>query len=403
MAILFSKRGIWFPPSFYGAAGFGVAYSLYLMPILRYDQGSALLHFLCLLVIASYLSSSVIFSSLYARSLTDKSRQGEIEQIDKAVPYVLHLVGFLGLALYIRDLLHELGSFSALVLVLLNSPHEIRQARVESIGTQLSYFGWLGIFITPFVKSRSKGLKTVAVVQVLLNLLYIDRTRPMWILFILGLVIFLESGDGRTWKSRAVLIKGILGISVFISLFFLIGSFVGKVGSGLADDREGGFTGLAYSLYFYITSSFGYFDQVLAQNPDPIGVAGRLLYPLYRVLESLSIAHGPPSQILEFKSAPYLTNVGTFLEPFYMEGGLLGVVLGIILYSFVFDIIGLVLLNSRRAFGIVAWANLCFCTGISFFVPKSVTTAFWLIFLFGAVSALLPQKRVEGRHVTSVL
>jgi hypothetical protein len=307
----------------------------------------------------------------------------------------MHLIGFVGIALYVDGLVNEFGSVAELTILLWISPYEIRAARLESLGTQLSYFGWIGIFLTPFVKTRALDLKVLGVVQLFANLLYIDRTRPIWILAVLALGVAYLAASKREWRTRDVLANGALAIGVFLTLFFSIGYVIGKAGGELTDG-EGGIIGLAYSLYLYATSSFAYLDQVLAHAPDDAGYLQRVLYPLYRISEMLSLSSRPPTQVLEFRATPYLTNVGTFLHPFYMDGGWVGIVLGIATYSFAFDLLGLLFMNSRKPFAIIAWANLCFCAAISFFVPKSVTTAFWLMTLLGMVSLLIRKPTLRA-------
>jgi len=120
----------------------------------------------------------------------------------------------------------------------------------------------------------------------------------------------------------------------------------------------------------------------------------RFLYPALKFLTRFGLSKEPPLQILDYYDIPFSTNVGSFLEPFYRDGGLLFVLCGIIIYSFGIDAIGLMLLNSRRPLAIYAWANLCFVTALSFFNPLSNFFPIWLFTGLGMMSIFL--KFVRG-------
>jgi hypothetical protein len=84
--------------------------------------------------------------------------------------------------------------------------------------------------------------------------------------------------------------------------------------------------------------------------------------------------------VLEFFSVPILTNVGTFLEPFYQDGGRLFLIFGILIHTLLFDRIALFLMKRISIFSVISIATLCFINFIAFFVPKVTSASSWFIF-----------------------
>src|SRR5439155_17556648 len=121
---------------------------------------------------------------------------------------------------------------------------------------------------------------------------------------------------------------------------------------------------------------------------------------------AVGIVPSPPSQINEYFSMPFTTNVGTFLEPFYRDGGFTFAFAAILVHSFGLDWLGLALLRSGRRLALFAWANLCFVTFISFFTPKITGFPTWL-FTGLAIAAILWRERYpalrSGRGIFTTL
>jgi hypothetical protein len=78
--------------------------------------------------------------------------------------------------------------------VLLSETHLVRGADFDLIGIYLSYCGWMAIPLTILkwkVHRRvSMRLGLLLAAQICGNLLFIDRTRPVWIAFVSILVLF---------------------------------------------------------------------------------------------------------------------------------------------------------------------------------------------------------------------
>ena len=74
-------------------------------------------------------------------------------------------------------------------------------------------------------------------------------------------------------------------------------------------------------------------------------------------------------------------------------GIVVGVGTGLLLHTFVFDRVGLWLMQRGGLLALFAWSNLCFVNGISFFTPKFNTFPVWLFTVCGVVGAFQWRRR----------
>jgi hypothetical protein len=185
------------------------------------------------------------------------------------------------------------------------------------------------------------------------------------------------------------LILGMTTVAVVLmTLFLVIAQWIGK---NVQDDRFGD-TALPYwaqGIYYYGTAGLAYFDHIFEGQSLAVGLPERTMAPLFKILSLVGVGPAPPPEVLPFHDVPFPTNVGTFLQPFYEDGGLLYLIVGVLLYSFGWNLVGLLLLRSGDALAIVMWANICFMTAIGFFVPKVGSTGTWVIAIVGFLSLLM--------------
>ena len=393
-------------PSFQGGLAWAFWLAMYEARLLAWDPAPPLANALYVLALAFYALSTVTWYSKYRawRDLNDaellydrKARRTAPEA--RLYLGILHALGFLGWALYTRDFAAALGGLPTFAQLLLGASWMIRrQAEVtSSVGTQLSYFGWIAIALTCYEYWRGRVSRlwlAVAALQFLANFLYIARTGPTTILFTTGMLALIAVPVAKT---KALALR-VVGLAVVLGIIFLvIASWTGKV----ALQGQYGATILplwAQNLYFYGTGSFGYFSH-LVDVQEPIAyVPERALYPALKALAAVGIVPSPPSQINEYFSMPFTTNVGTFLEPFYRDGGFTFAFAAILVHSFGLDWLGLALLRSGRRLALFAWANLCFVTFISFFTPKLTGFPTWLFTALAIAAGLL-----KGNHRRSTL
>ena len=292
------------------------------------------------------------------------------------------LVGLVGLYLYLISILSYLGDLNNIIYII--SSEDILLMRkisgeVSTIGVQLSYFSWISINLGVFFIIRSRyslPIKLTILAAVLLqifgNLLFIDRTRPMWIGIPLLVTYWYSRHHLSISLNKFILYLGIVPI-VF---FFLYTNITGKYAQ----------YGMVDNLFSYLTGGYGYIDTLLVEDSSKDMVLIRSGYWIAKILELLGFNFQIPDQILDFRYVPFLTNVGTFIEPIYSDGGLLFVLIFIPIIVVGLDKLALVMYRQSTYLGLFFWGNIVFCSLISFFVPKFNQMPIWLflaIALFG--------------------
>jgi oligosaccharide repeat unit polymerase len=291
-----------------------------------------------------------------------------------------------------------MGGYTIFIVNIMGSPYQIRwEAEItRSIGTQISYIGWIAIALTMLwihQKKITRWWMIPVLFQFTGNLFFIDRTRPIWILFTTILILFSIAQHITTAKIIKIAIATLAGAGVvFIALAIWIGKEVeqGSFGNTILPPNLQG-------IYVYGTSGFAYFDHIIKVEHNFYYTPDRIIYPLMQVTSKIGLTNPPPSQIIDFYEVPFSTNVGTFLEPFYRDGGLVLSIFGMMIYSFVFDGLALWYLNQRNIFADYAWTNICFASFICFFTPKMASVPLWLFCGLGlAMSFLLPRARRPG-------
>lgn len=388
-------------PSFWGACTWAVAYVAYHLRLLAWYPTSAFADAVFVCAGIFFVLSCILTRPYYDRASWAIIRQNESRSYQAlgaspiAFLLVLHLIGLVGVALYVRGLAIALAGWQGFVAALLYAPQYLRWANAESIGTQLSYFGWVGIGLTVWYLRRRelpRAFWTLVVVQLVANLFFVDRTRPTWIGFTAVLVAL--SVEVRVSRARAI--RAVLwSIALFLIAYFGIAALIGKVPTAGAYGRTS-LPLLLQPFYVYITAGFAYLNQILAQLSPEDFHSGRVLYPLWMFASRLGFGIAPPSQVNDEYWLPFPVNVGTFLEPWYRDGGVLLLCLGMLVQTVVTDFLALSLLRSQRPLAVFAWANLCFSSFIAFFTPKLVTFPIWLFVALGAGAIAIGALRRSG-------
>ena len=401
-------------PSFHGGVAWGGWLLMYHTRLIAWDPTALLADILFIVVLVCYAISTAVWYPRYHAWHERHDAEvidpiAERQQTDETHLYLgfLHAVGLVGWVIYTRAFAAALGGLPAFGQALLGASWMIRrQAEVTStVGLQLSYFGWMAIALTCYEYRRGRVGRlwlAIAGVQFAANFLYIARTAPITILYTSAVLALAAASFSRT-KFLTLKVVGVGAVGAI--LFILIATWVGKV----AVEGQYGATPLpvwSQSLYFYGTGSFAYFSHLVDAQETIAYIPERALYPALKLLAGLGITAPPPSQINEYFSMPFSTNVGTFLEPFYRDGGVLFACAAILVHSFGLDWLGLALLRSGRRLGLFAWANICFVTFISFFTPKLTGFPTWL-FTGLAVAAILwygksPRLRARPSFRTAV-
>jgi oligosaccharide repeat unit polymerase len=378
-----NKRVAWYLiPSSYGFCIWAVLLTLVNLTVVRVQLEAFALFFYVVICFAfSNFLNGRIFSKVDFASLSHETR---IKKIDENLFYLSAAIGFFGLFLYARDFGAELGGTAVFFYTFFESPLQIRglAQEVTSSGFQISYFSWIFIFYGAYFIFSGFFEKKYSILLVwillflafFLNLLFIDRTRPITIFVVSALtVIFLRLHKIRR-PSRLI-------------FFLLLSPFIIFLAQAIFTQKYDAEEGLFGNIVVYIFGGFGYLSALL-YDVSPQYELTRTFLPISKILESFGVIRNVPSQVLEFKDVPFPTNVGTFLEPMLSDGGAIFVVLLTPLLIFWIDYFALKTLASRTVLGVFLWANLVFLQMLSFFVPKYNATYLYLFAIIFILSKI---------------
>lgn len=395
---------LFFMPSFFGAVTWASWLLLYHARILDWNEDSEISVIIFWGVELAFIASIFAFAPYYKAWTRDHFRALEVEE--SASPKsrlstgfllliaILHLLGFLGTTLYVRDFGLSLGGLRELAYLAWNKSWIIRWEAEYTLspGTQLGYFGWIATGFTVYEVTRgrlSRWWLVPAVVQFAGNFLWIARTRPTWILVTAGLMglVALRRANFTTFLKW-----GVLTVCAIFVMYFSIGVWVGKI-YARPGDTSISISQYTDSAYVYGTGGFAYFNELLIRAKHSSLSYEHILYTPLKILAALGLAKQPPSYIPAYFYIPYVTNAATFLDPFYRDGGLPYVFLGTLVQSFGVNALGLFLLQTRRPASFWAWAALCFTSLFAFFVNRIIEPPVWLFTVIGIPSVFLFRPR----------
>ncbi len=373
-------------PSFYGFISFSLFYLLYRIKLLPYRATYCEMDIICLFTILLFLFSFFCFYRYYRVTLNTISD-------GKPYPFMslmifFYVIGMLGYVLYFRECIGYFGSLNSFFINLVYSGSEIRKAtgKVETQSIILTYFAWVasGVSIFYYLRGKLSFFWIIcAILHWLLNLLFVARSRLFMILLmscIIAIPILLQK---KSLKS--LLVKGVCISFFLIFIFNIIGIWVGKISfEGDSFSRDTILPPFLQSFYYYSTSGFAYLNELIGDDMytgEPI----RIFNPIYKLLNMMGITNVDiPDTILDFitvTSDGNVTNVGTFLEPFWSDGGILYVLIGVIVHSFFFDLLGCLYLKINNGISFYAWSFLCFTNLFICFAPRYNTMYFYIFLL----------------------
>jgi oligosaccharide repeat unit polymerase len=351
---------------------FGIS-MLFISPI-ETNEISPLGKVIFIYVLVLFLSSSLFFLK-YFNDVKDKSCANN----NISFLYLFcGLIGLFGLMKYYADFANLFGGWSSFFQILLNDPMQIRAMAAEetSMGFQLSYFSWISLFSGIIYVSTYKTYSikyfvvlSTCIIIFILNLGFMERTRPTWLLLLIFFALASASKDKVSFIKEKI-IKFIIVIASIIIIFPLVS---GKYGE----------EGVLNNIFIYIVGGFPYADSAMNDLRTIDYGVENTFYPISKILEVIGIKTTHSTQILEFREVPFLTNVGTFIEPFIADGGVLYVLIFTPILIFLFDLIGLYMYRENSAISMFVWANLIYCMALAFFASRYTNSAIYLfIFIY---------------------
>ncbi len=384
---------LFFIPSFYGFLTMTFTYIIFILNVIEYNKISFQTHFIINFSILSFLISTLITYSLNKNFFVNFTISNI--RINKLVLISLYALSFYGVFIYLKEYFKFYGGYVNYFLILFSdNSSELRANSLiasESIGIQLTYFGWIAIGLN-LIQVLNKRLSKIWYVLITLtflgNLLFIDRTRPMWILLIILYILFCLNIKKIQFSS--LLKRVILFLLAFSFIFISIGTLAGKT----SDEKiyEGwDISPNAQNIVFYLTSSYFYLDYIIC-NENPDYELNRTINPALKVLNNIGIIENEPKSLInEFYGQPYKTNVGTFLEPFYRDFGYLYMIFGVILHSLFLNYFAIIFLKINIPYSLFLVSNICIINFFSFFTPKLNNFPIWMFIFIGL---LIVMKKI---------
>jgi len=254
-----------------------------------------------------------------------------------------------------------------------------------SYTTQVSYFGWIAITLTPIALKNANNKTRIALLLLLFaqlggNLLFIDRGRPVAFFFLFFMGWFLVNVHKMNKKT---VLRSLATLPILIcGIFIAFGVLIGKSGF----DAQSWY-GLK-TFFGYLTAGLPYLDEVIANEPIRNLSLDHTFASFLRIVHELGWAEAPPTNMLPFYFLPQPTNVGTQLYPFFRDGGVPMVLFGILLITVVADKIALASLRQGGAFCIHFWAFVCFASSQGFFGARFTSFIFLMFAILAIVSYL---------------
>jgi hypothetical protein len=376
-------------PSTYGLIGWGIAAIFLFVDPVGMNSLSINGYLIFVYTILVFAIATIFFNNRFAK-ISYKSPL-KPTRTDITVFFCSTVLGITGLYLYLHDILTFYGNISALAVLLTTGALQIRSDAEEfsSFAVQLSYFSWISIFAgLLIVRSKHISGKYILLVCLLIifqfsiNLLFIDRTRPVWILFTIGMGMLFS----RPLLLRA-LRRGIAYIIVAPAVIFVVFSFTAQK---FNEDY-----GIFGTMAAYIISGPGYIDD-LSNKPidDPDYFPKRTFFPIAKALHSAGLVSEIPDHVLIDRHIPFATNVGTMHEPYFSDGGFLYFFFAFPTLVFAINYLAYFSYKSRSMTGLFLWSNCTFLFVISFFVPKFNSVPFYLFILIFITQHVLSKIRL---------
>jgi oligosaccharide repeat unit polymerase len=297
---------------------------------------------------------------------------------------LLFVLGVFGFLLQLLHLQREVG-----LATFLSDPQRMREMH-----TNIKYLGFLNllnvvnlVLVVQYFSlcSRpSKAMAGILVWSLLTLLLTTDRTRFFYAL-IWSFYVFAYSQKHFRLKP-SIVAGGSMLVAVLMGFFILVGSVYKK--QVYEQNAQFIHVGPQFAAlvdpYVYLTGSFPVLDAFL-QDPthtDPLW-GKHTFEPLVKSMELIYPDLQRADLVGQFYQVPWDLNVGTFLQPFYLDWGPSGLYVMPWLLGFGCGLAYVALRRQRSGFSIYLNGLLGFCITISIFVNHFTQTATIFFVLIG--------------------
>ena len=245
---------------------------------------------------------------------------------------ICFVLGVIGLAAFFYAIHSTLG-----LDIYINNPPLIRaeMAAGGSITEGIKPFNWLNV-------------TNVALTSIYLFVLRGPRRRLVWPVLVFSLVAALAMEDrmrffyATVWtgfillhsikvSAKQIVVGVTLGIMVLLAEFIAMATFMGKVAENNAVLMQSASIQDAALIllppYMYATESFPALQAYMDTGPKSTH-GSMTFYPIFKLLNLVDPTIEPPLIVAEFVSIPIEANTFTWLQQFYDDFGIVGVLIG---------------------------------------------------------------------------
>lgn len=382
-------------PSFWGLLAWTSTSALYIFGPLDWNPISATGYMLLLSMALAFLISIVFHAPLYKKAVNSPNRALPNSNINTLI--ALHLVGLLGSLIFAYDITAVYNQSFSFIEAFFQDPLSIRKASLDASprGVYLAYFGWLASLLTGARLATKTNhrilLATLLLLQFASELVFMNKTRPLAVLILacFGYLFATRKAITLGTASRYLLLIG----GAFCIFFVAWSASTGKVwsqGTSLPPALE--------TLVLYLTAGYPYLLHIIETEPGGDFASMRVIRPILTLSAILLGTPPPPSAILPFYELPYATNVGTALEPFFRDGGTLGLCIGFVILSAGVDYLSLTAIRHGRTFGLCLSTTLCLTSASTFFVSKINTGSVALATTLFLISIIFTNLAMPFRN-----
>lgn len=387
-------------PSAYGLIAWALVLLLIILGPIELNTMSNQGIFICAYTILVLILATLKYKGSLKLFNNDKSFY--VKKIDLLLFFVFSFIGIFSLISYGGNISNYYGGYNQSIQLYSENALAIR-GDVENFSTidvQLSYFSWAAIFWGLMIV-RNGNFKVgflafvliIIFIQFIMNLAFIDRTRPIWIVFVCMIGWFFCKNINININKKIQ--NSIIIFSAPVLIFLIFANFTNKVNEDF---------GLFGTMTAYVVSGVAYIDNAAVQPFDsPNYTPVRTVMPISKTFEFLNLIQDVPNNVLENRSVPFETNVGTIHEPYFSDGGLPFIILFFPIVVMALNSLAQKAFLRRDLAGLFMWANCCFVMAISFFVPKFNSLPFYLfviIFLIVGIVSGRPS-RLSVAHLRS--
>lgn len=381
-------------PSFYSFLGFTIPFFLYCLMLVKWNTPSLV----SIIIFSSFSLLNGISYYFYNRKMNQRIKsisrlKKKKSLVDIFSLYFCATIGMAGYIFYYKDLIATF-QIKWLIIFITHGARQIRLYEPEGVSTQLTYFGWIACCLISFYLSSKKISRYwiyYIVASVIMSLGYVDRVKPISILFFstFGYLSGLLLNNYKKIKLYRVAKIVIIVLSIGLLIYIGIALSLDKISGNRYGETI--LPATIANIYIYLTGGFAYFDNIIGSNFIGTGFY-MFFYPLFKFFSMFHI-FGYDSffkENLPFLSLPMIKiNVATGLEPIYSSFGLIGLVFFCIMYPFGADKLAIYLVTLQSDFKIVVMATIAWTSLFLFFTLRITSTPFYFIMIFSILTMIL--------------